>query len=131
VDQVIPSDAANINLIENGWTRVVRARGYDRIHTDIETVSLCVADTPSLRQILETGEALVISDTSTDPNWTSLPDFDWSQSYAGAPIHSRDEIIGFLNIDSATPGYFEQAHADRLQAFADEVSMAINNARLF
>jgi signal transduction histidine kinase len=40
-------------------------------------------------------------------------------------------VIGFLNVDSPTPGFFNQTHAERLQAFADQASLAIANARLY
>ena len=40
-------------------------------------------------------------------------------------------MIGFLGLDSASPGYYTQAHAERLQAFADQAAVAIENARLY
>ena len=43
----------------------------------------------------------------------------------------RDQAIGFLNLDSATPGAFTAAHAERLQAVAEQAALAIENARLF
>jgi two-component system nitrate/nitrite sensor histidine kinase NarX len=47
-----------------------------------------------------------------------------------APIRSNGKILGFLSLDSATPGYFTQVHAERLQTFADQAAIAIQNARL-
>ena len=40
-------------------------------------------------------------------------------------------MIGFLTLDSSTAGFYSQIHADRLQAFADQASMAIENAQLY
>ncbi|MBE3046834.1 diguanylate cyclase [Candidatus Bathyarchaeota archaeon] len=52
-------------------------------------------------------------------------------SYAGAPLQVKGEVIGFLDLTSLTPNFYNQTHADRLQAFSDQVAIAIENARLF
>ena len=36
-----------------------------------------------------------------------------------------------VTFDSATPGTYNEAHLDRLQAFANQASIAIRNARLY
>ena len=61
----------------------------------------------------------------------SLPSTAWIASYMGAPIIIKDKVVGFLNVDSATPGFFTQTHADRLQAFSSQAAIAIENAQLF
>ena len=53
------------------------------------------------------------------------------RSYAGAPIRVQGQVIGFLNVDSATPGFFGRQHAERLRVFADQAAIALQNARLF
>jgi signal transduction histidine kinase len=40
-------------------------------------------------------------------------------------------VIGFVNLESATPGFYNETHADRLQAFADQAAIAFENARLY
>ena len=40
-------------------------------------------------------------------------------------------MIGLLNLDSATPKFFTQEHAERLQAFADQAAAALHNAELY
>ncbi|MCA1553616.1 MAG: sensor histidine kinase, partial [Chloroflexi bacterium] len=56
---------------------------------------------------------------------------DQVRSYVGAPIRVRDEVIGFLNVESATSNFFTAIHAERLRAFADQAAVAIGNAQLF
>ena len=131
VDRVIPNDAVNVNLIEGDRARMVRWRGYERLGQGVQSVVLSVSNTPTLRRMKETGEVMVISDLASYPDWVVVPEVAWIRSYAAAPIRGRDQVIGFLNVDSATPGFFDQAHADRLRAFADQVGLAIENARLY
>src|SRR5690606_39419352 len=52
------------------------------------------------------------------------------RSYAGVPIAAKGEVIGFINLGSLIPYFFTPIHADRLQAFAEQAAIAIQNARL-
>jgi PAS domain S-box-containing protein len=132
VTAVIPNDAANIMLIEDDQARIVRWRSYECFGAKdyVQSVILRLADTPTLHHMQQTGEAMVIPDTTTDPAWVPATEMDWLRSYAAAPICVREQVIGFLNVDSATPGFFNQAHLDRLRAFANQASLAVGNARL-
>ena len=133
VSRVVPNDAANIMLVEGDQARIVRWRGYERFGVEefVSTVVFRIPEVPNLQQMLESGEPMVIPDTATYPGWLDLPPQEWLRSYAAAPIVVRGEVIGFLNVDSATPGFFTQAHAEALRAFADHVAAAIENARLY
>ena len=63
--------------------------------------------------------------------WIQRPESSWIKSYATAPIRSRGRVIGFVNVSSKQAGFFTQAHASLLQAFADQASIAMDNASLF
>ncbi len=133
VARVVPNDAAAIMRVESGVGRFVHARGYEKhgLATWILTVRLPVESTWDLRQMLERERAVVIPDTHAESRWVSFPETAWIRSYVGAPIRSGGETIGFLNMTSTTVNSFTQKDADRLQAFADQAAIAINNARLY
>ncbi|MFN2244324.1 MAG: GAF domain-containing protein, partial [Anaerolineae bacterium] len=131
VARVIPNDAIRIMLVEDDAARVVRARGYDCLEQGERELVLRMAGSPVLRHIAQTGESVIISDTAQDSAWIREPMMAWIRSYAVAPIHVLDEVVGFLCLDSAQPGFFTQAHADSLRAFADQASLALSNAQLF
>ena len=133
VSHVVPHDAANIMLVQGDQARIVRWRGYERFGAEefVSTVAFNIPDVPNLQQMIESKEPMVIPDTATYPGWVHVPVQEWLRSYAAAPIVVRDQVIGFLNVDSATPGFFTQAHAESLRAFADHAAAAIQNARLF
>jgi diguanylate cyclase (GGDEF)-like protein len=56
---------------------------------------------------------------------------EWIRSAATAPIIVNGVLIGLINLDSATPGFFKPEHLERLQIFADYAAVAIEKARLF
>jgi len=131
VGRVIPCDAVDICLVDADQARVVRGRGHEAFGQPVKGLVLPLDQTHNLRHMLETGQPLVIPDTEAYPGWLSMPETPWVRSHAAAPIRARDRIIGFLNVNSATPGFFGQEHGDRLSAFADQASLALSNAELF
>jgi diguanylate cyclase (GGDEF)-like protein/PAS domain S-box-containing protein len=133
VSRVVPNDATNIMLLEGDQARIVRWRGYERFGAEefVSTVIFRIPEVPNLQQMLESKEPMVIPDTATYPGWVHIPVQEWLRSYAAAPIIVRGEVIGFLNVDSATPDFFTQADAEVLRAFAVHAAAALENARLY
>ncbi len=133
IGRVVPNDAADIMLIEGEQAHIARQRGYERWsgETPMTGFAVQMGDLAGLRQIIRAGEPLVVSDTYANADWVHFPQTEWIRSWAAAPIRIRGETVGFLNANSATPGFFQQHHAGRLRAFADQAAIAIENARLY
>ncbi len=132
VGRITPYDGANVLFVESDLVRVVRQRGYVEKGLDRDRVNqrIPIAKLATLQQLMDIGKPVAIANTSTSPMWIGFPDLDWVNSNVIAPIRSNGNILGFLSLDSATPGFFTQTHADRLQTFADQAAIAIQNARL-
>ena len=132
VGRVVPHDAANILLVESGVARVVRWRGYDRAANDqLRARRFSVADTLPLRQMAESHQPLAIAQTSGYSGWVTLPGSRAVQSFIGAPIRFKRKLLGFINLESTTAGFFTAEYADRLQVFANQAASALENARLY
>ncbi|MGD8623736.1 MAG: GAF domain-containing protein [Anaerolineae bacterium] len=133
VAHVIPGDGTRLMLLDGGSARVVRWQGYERFGMDasIKSLVLPIADFPLLRHMVETGDAVYIPDTWADARWVRRPENDWLRSYAAAPIHNRDRVVGFLTVDSASPGFYTAAHAESLETFAVHAGLALQNAWLY
>jgi signal transduction histidine kinase/predicted Fe-S protein YdhL (DUF1289 family) len=133
VSRVVPYDAANMMLVKGDTARAFRWRDYARLGTEdhIRSVTLIVSETPNLRRMQETGQPLVISYVEDHAEWVDVPEAAWIKSYAGAPLCIRNQAIGFLNVASATPGFYSQTDAELLQAFAQQAAIPIENARLY
>jgi signal transduction histidine kinase len=131
---LFPQTAANIMLIEGEEVRVHHGHGYELFGTDhdLTSISLRLADVNSLQRMKETERPLVIPNVECCEDWVlSRPEHTWIKSYIGVPICIRDQVIGFLNVNSATIDFFGQADSERLPVFADHVAIAIENARLY
>ncbi len=132
VRRITPYDGANILFVESDLVRIVRQRGYVEKGSDQKwlTQRIPVKKLVALQELIEIGKPLAIADTTASPLWIGFPDLDWVNSNVIAPIRLNGEILGFLSLDSATPGFFTQVQAERLQTFADQAAIAIQNARL-
>lgn len=129
--RVVALDAVEILLLESGVARIVRSKGYDpRVTTMLTDRRFQVAALYDLRQAMETGHWFIIPDTHTFPDWDRIPEASWIRSHLVVPIQTQGKFIGYLTGESATPGFFTSAHATRLQAFADQAALALENARL-
>ncbi|HZD10782.1 MAG TPA: GAF domain-containing protein [Candidatus Binatia bacterium] len=134
VGRVVPHQGTNIMLIDRGIAWVRRFHGYDearQISAQLLHYGFDVNEAVTLRTMVRTRRATVIGDTREFGGWLRKSEDDWVRSYIGAPIMLDEEVIGFLNLDAATPRFFTTAHADRLQAFADQVALALRNAQLY
>ncbi|MBK8985574.1 MAG: GAF domain-containing protein [Chloroflexi bacterium] len=130
VGRVLPHDTANVMLLRGDVAHFVGYRGYTGM-LDLVHKVWPLEKTPNLQQMAQTGRPIVISDVTQNPGWVDTPATRWIRSYVGAPIQRKGEVLGFINLDSATPGLYQQKHGERLQAFANQAAIALGNARLF
>lgn len=132
LDKVLPSQAADIMLIEGATAQVVRGRGFDQdLETQVKAVRVPIMETPNFRRMVETGQPNIVFDTHSDPNWVNLAVSNWIRSTVGVPIRLEQQTIGFLNLTSKRPNAFTVEQAYYLQAFADQIAIAVRNARLY
>jgi signal transduction histidine kinase len=133
VGRVVPHTSANVMLVADGVARVVRNR--DQLGRFPQAAMLAlhyeVAAVPNLSHMFTTGQPAIIHDSHAFPGWQDRPETRHIRSVVGAPIQMRGAVIGFITLDSTEPGFFTPAHAERLQAFAHQAGLAIENAQLY
>ncbi|MEW5872424.1 MAG: GAF domain-containing protein [Chloroflexota bacterium] len=61
----------------------------------------------------------------------AIPDLPETRSEAAIPLRSRGRILGALSVQSQRPDAFGEIEISAFQALADQVALAIDNARLF
>jgi diguanylate cyclase (GGDEF)-like protein/PAS domain S-box-containing protein len=126
---IVPHDAACIMIpTQSDMARIVRWHGYSRFGSSKFVLMLKIAEIPSLQTMNETGRPVAVPDVGAQDAWVAWSGQAWIKSYAGAPLRIRDQIIGFLQVDSATAGFFSQADAEHLEAFASFAVLALKNA---
>jgi len=132
LQHVVQADAGSVMLVEGDTARIVGARAYSDSarEYDVLGTTFIISQTPNLLHMIETGAPLIVADTHTSPEWVQLANLEWLRSYAGVPIRAHDKTLGFLNVDRATTGPFDDKTIERLQVFATIAGAAIENATL-
>jgi diguanylate cyclase (GGDEF)-like protein/PAS domain S-box-containing protein len=129
LDSVIPYDSASIFLFEEDHMRMKAGRGLPNL---TELLARWYATNNPLFQAIEKARsAIILEDAQDDPRFERWGDATYIHGWIGLPLRVRYENIGYLIIDSQQVGAYRQTDADLAQAFADEVAIAIENARLF
>ncbi|MBK8024921.1 MAG: PAS domain S-box protein [Chloroflexi bacterium] len=132
VARVVPYEAANVMLVEDDAVRVVGALGYlPEYRTFLAGLRRFINQYAILRRMLETHRPSLVSHTDHDPDWVHDQEGKWIKSHVAAPLQSYGTVIGVLNFDSTIPGSFSEIHAERLQAFADQASLAFEHVQLY
>ncbi len=133
IERVVPHDSASIVLIEGEMARTVRVRSEaDHLPMDHEKTTLVpIEQLPNYQHIIKARQPFILQNTTNSAVWIEQVHAPWVRSYLGVPIQVEDEVIGLINLHSATTGFFGPVQAERLQAFADQAAIAIQNARLY
>lgn len=81
--------------------------------------------------VTESGEAYLANDVSTDPLHKAHPLLPDTQTEVGIPLKAGDRVIGALDVQHTTAYTFSADDIAVLQILADQLAVAIENARLF
>jgi PAS domain S-box-containing protein len=133
ISKVVPHDMVTMMLLENGRARFVRYAGViePAFRVMAEKESWNPNDLVSLRAMVNTRQPLLIADTATYPGWHALNNQAVEASCVAVPILLENEVVGFIHVMSATRNFFTVNHAERLNIFAKQAAIAIQNARLY
>ncbi|MCP4516813.1 MAG: GAF domain-containing protein, partial [Delftia sp.] len=97
------------------------AQGHRREVGDESMIGRCVAR----------GEAQLAFDTGEGAIRFSNPYLPETHSKLTLPLRSRGRVIGGMSVQSTEALAFDEAHVAVMQTVADQVAVAIDNARLF
>ncbi len=92
---------------------------------------LKVGEVGIVGHVTKHGEPRIALDVGEDAVFFDNPDLPATRSEMALPLRARGEIIGALDVQSTEPGAFGQEDVAMLQTLADQVAVAISNARLF
>jgi GAF domain-containing protein/HAMP domain-containing protein len=101
--------------------KVMLARGH----------RLKVAETGLVGYVTGTGKPRIALDTGADAIFFDNPDLPATRSELTLPLRGGEEIIGALDVQSTEPNAFSAEDINILSTLADQVSIAIQNAKQF
>ncbi len=77
------------------------------------------------------GQPLLVNDVGLNPHYIPHPALPDTRSELSIPIRLGEKIIGVLDVQSAELNAFDERNLDTLQTLADQLAVAMENARLY
>ncbi|PJF44347.1 MAG: hypothetical protein CUN55_04495 [Phototrophicales bacterium] len=126
--KIIPYYSASILLLNNRGELEVAAHQGEDVEQHANRI-FSIEETAAAREVITSGRPVIIDDTSVDPRWSAMEGSD-IKSWMGLPLRMRDEFVGVLNVNSSKIRAFSEDDIEMAEAFADQASVALQNARL-
>ncbi len=137
---VLEFDAASIMTLENDHLEVAAYRGSISQEKALN-LEFFLEEAGANREVIEREEPVVVSDVRSDEPLAreiqmaarekSGDTFDYLQCWMGVPLIYQDEALGMLTLNHREAGHYSFRDAEVAVAFANQVGVAIENARLF
>ncbi len=110
---------------------VVKAASHPALNPVEDLPRLKVGEQGITGWVAAHGEPLLVPDTAADPRFFFYEATRETRSELAVPIRLRDIIIGVLDVESDRKDAFSEIDIATLQTVADQLAIAIQNARLY
>lgn len=129
LNAIVPYDSASVQLREGDEMVVVDGRGFPDRQAVLGLRFLTTEKPQSI--VMETGKPFYIPDVKDYPHGFKDVASLHIRSWAGVPLIVQDKIIGMLTMDGSAPNAFREEHIRIAAEFAQQVAVALENARIF
>lgn len=128
--RVVPYDSASVMLLKDGYLEIVGGHGWADAATVVGMRFPVPSDNPNT-VVLERREPYLLGNAAKVYSAFRLKPHNHIRSWMGVPLVVGERLIGILAVDSRQENYFTSHHARLASAFANQVAIAIDNARLY
>jgi diguanylate cyclase (GGDEF)-like protein len=130
LQSVVPYDSASIQILHDDCLEIIGGSGWDDPDA-VRGVRFPVpGDNPNTRVIQERGPVILDEAPLYYPNFRKPP-HDHINSWLGVPLVVHGNVFGMLAIDKKEPYFYQPHHLRLVLAFADQVAVSLENARLY
>lgn len=128
--QVVPFDTAAVCRYLDGRLDIIGGLGWENLDTIKLDICPPEGETPHFRVIQEQVPMILenFGERYSDLINPSTKDYP---AWLGVPLIFQRNLVGILEFRSRTPGFFKNDHIWPAMAFADNVAVALSNARIY
>lgn len=130
LERVVPFDSASVQLLGEGYLEVRAGRGWPDPEEIVGLRFPIPGDNPNT--VVVTQQKPLILDDAPEAYGTFRDrPHAHIRSWLGVPLKVHDQIIGMLAVDKLQPHFYKSNHVELISAFADQVSISLENARMY
>jgi sigma-B regulation protein RsbU (phosphoserine phosphatase) len=82
-------------------------------------------------RVAQTGKEILAGDVSHEPHYRYVDILPGTRSEAALPLKIEDRVLGVLDVQSDQPDRFDETDVLVLRALADQIAIAVEDARLY
>jgi PAS domain S-box-containing protein len=129
--RVVKYDSAAIHLIEGKQRRIIAGRGFsDSARIIGQTFPAAFDKNEPGSMVIHTRQPIVNANITERYSYFPQPAGPAIKSWMGIPLIARDKVIGLISIDRTEPNAYNDDDVQLAMAFANQVAIALENARL-
>ncbi|MFQ5854661.1 MAG: diguanylate cyclase [Anaerolineae bacterium] len=130
LERVVPCDSITVQLLREGYLEIVGGRGWPDLAAVVGLRFPVPGDNPNTVVIQQRRPHILCDAPAAHAPFHREP-HSHIRSWLGVPLIVHEQVIGMLAVDSSQPDHFTADHARLAAAFANQVAIALENARLF
>jgi diguanylate cyclase (GGDEF)-like protein/PAS domain S-box-containing protein len=128
--RVVPCDSASVQILHDGYLEIVGGFGWPDTKQVIGLRFPVPGDNPNSLVVQKRQPILLGNVSPLYPVFREQP-HSHIRSWLGVPLILHDQVKGMLAMDSVQADYFTPDQARLASAFADQVAIVMENARLY
>ena len=131
LESVVPFDSASVQILEEGYLEIRAGRGWPVGFNPVGFKFPIPGDNPNT-VVIQTQKPYILNDAPEKYITFKHPNHKNIRSWLGVPLVVHNQVIGMLTLDHHEPGYYDDDRLiDLVTAFADHVTISLENARLY
>ncbi len=127
--QVVPYDSASVLLLNGDKLSLTAAQGFPNAEEILDLQF--PADDELFSMVKKNGKPVILKNVQKDKRFKKWAGTDYVRGWMGVPLILRNEVIGYITFDSRREDVYNEPLSILTQAFANQASSAIQNARQF
>ena len=131
LERVVPFDSASVQLISGNRLEIVSTRGFESSLNEAQSRFELNETEPAYPVIQENVPYVLYEDVQIPlPGFKEFPHHR-IHAWMAVPLKVKGRMIGIIALDGYQVGQFSERHAQLAVSYANQVAIALENARLF
>ena len=131
LERVVPFDSASVQLVDGNMLKIVSEKGFALREDELGRGFNINANEASYPVLRGTAPYVLFDDIQQhDPTFAEAP-HNRIHAWMAVPLKVKGQVIGVIALDGYKIGQFTERHASLAVTYANQVAIALENARLY